>query len=168
MNQIRYKRTSKKRGRPSKKSIEAVNLELTHAQEHQMRQARRSALVKGGDPVMASYPLGVLLARGIIDQGQHDAGQRYAYYYGRMFGRTVPGVSDNWHEDSEQTAAIIEEKYREASALLMSQSRQIKDAVENAAVFHRFIIIDEWADKARRRVERLQIGLKVLDRWIRG
>lgn len=51
-------------------------------------QAKRAALAGDGDPALAEYPLGVLLARRIIDTGQHEAGCYYAFLYGQAIGRT--------------------------------------------------------------------------------
>src|SRR5690606_24113038 len=36
---------------------------------------------------LASYPLGIMLARGIIGQDQHNAGLQYASLYARAIGR---------------------------------------------------------------------------------
>ena len=51
-------------------------------------QARRLSLADGADPVMTEYPLGLLLARALVDQMQHDAGCYYAYLYRRAIGHT--------------------------------------------------------------------------------
>jgi len=45
-------------------------------------------LVAGGDPALSEYPLGILLAREVIDQDQHNAGDRYGWLYAKSIGRT--------------------------------------------------------------------------------
>jgi len=51
-------------------------------------QARRTALVAGGDPTLAEYPLGIMLARGLISAEEHEAGCYYAMLYARAVART--------------------------------------------------------------------------------
>jgi hypothetical protein len=51
-------------------------------------QARRSALVGAGDPALAEYPLGIMLARGLISPEEHEAGCYYAALYARAVART--------------------------------------------------------------------------------
>jgi hypothetical protein len=51
-------------------------------------QAHRARLAAGGNPTLTEYPLGLLLARGLVSREQHEAGCYYAFLYGRAVGRT--------------------------------------------------------------------------------
>lgn len=83
-------------------------------------QARRIALVGShGDLALAEYPLGVLLARKLITQQEHDAGRYFAYLYGRVVGRTsakVPGGQTGWGD--EGATAAQERLLKEAQIIL--------------------------------------------------
>ena len=52
-------------------------------------QARRVGLAGDGSEVLAHYPLGVALARGVITTEERDAGLRYAWAYRAATGRPV-------------------------------------------------------------------------------
>lgn len=45
-----------------------------------------------GDPVLTSYPLGVLLTNSVINEAEHGAGCRYAWLYWAVFGRRSIGA----------------------------------------------------------------------------
>ncbi len=85
-------------------------------------RAHRARLVAGGDPALAEYPLGLLLARGFVSREQHEAGCYYAFLYGRAIGRTqvdcsylfgaqAAGYADR-HDLTEAELARIESLFR--------------------------------------------------------
>ena len=110
------------------------------------QQQRKRVLVGDADPKYSEYPLGVLLARDIITQDQHDAGCRYAYLAGRVLGKMGPSgsqmhvdrmASGPWYnEDQDDAMEIIEPLWREACGALENCGRRVKVAVDNAT-YHR-------------------------------
>ncbi len=127
-------------------------------------QARKRELVGDGDPALAGYPLGVLLARRVITQDQHDAGRHYAYLAGRVLGRTRPYRPDSGSGGStelgEGALEAVEDRWREAAAALLAAGRRAKDAVDNAALFERLPVAAELGA--------LTAGLDALALWRRG
>jgi len=122
------------------------------------------------DIVLAEYPLGVLLARKLITQAQHDAGMHYAWLFGKVIGRTKPVSWGERGHGSNATNEFDEEvmkSWKAACEAMKSRNRAVKDAVDNAAVYERlpgFLFrpmrpADKW----------LLIGLETLaqtiDRW---
>ncbi len=100
------------------------------------QKARRIALVGNDQDPLASYPLGVLLARDLITQQQHDAGRRYAWLRGVSLGnpltRNEPGHASPL-SDSEQ--ADIEREWRRAAHVLRQACR--KTIVDTVCVYER-------------------------------
>jgi|GEM_PF-4536507 len=145
-----------KRGRPAKPKDEGPTPEMI---------AKRKQLVGDGDLQLAGYPLGVLWARKIISQDQHDAGVYYAYLFGRMFGKIHPGHSTPGAYDPElddKAQEIIEPLWREAESIIHGMSRSTKYAVENCAVYSRLPNLSRVDPK-------LIKGLNALAEWrIRG
>ena len=91
--------------------------------------ARRARLAGGGDPVLTESPLGVMLARGLIGQEQHDAGRTYAALYrqavgrtqlscDRHYGRTVADAGRPAPSRDEAEQARIEERFRRGKGAL--------------------------------------------------
>jgi hypothetical protein len=125
-----------RRGRPaiSRPAIDRGTPEL---------QARRARLAGNGDLALASYPLGVLLANGEIGDDAHEAGCRYAWLYGFVFGRTgaagrgwMGAPKDEPRELPQQVAAAIESDFRAAAAML-ARKPEGKRALEEIVVFGR-------------------------------
>ncbi|MGQ0663800.1 MAG: hypothetical protein ACT4P2_09475 [Pseudomonadota bacterium] len=109
-------------------------------------QRQRAQLVAGGDSVLAGYPLGVLLARRIITQDQHNAGCRYAWLYGKATGRwdsaglvweRLLGAGGASADAGETDDAALYAKWKDATAALLAAGRRAKDGVDNLAVFNR-------------------------------
>lgn len=111
-------------------------------------QARRSLLTGAADPALAEYPLGVLLARGLIGREQHDAGCYYGFLYGRVVGRTqlsCAPIYDRLAADAraDRRAANEDEERRHQDLFrlgknrLLAASRRVCDAAENLVVFGR-------------------------------
>ena len=91
--------------------------------------ARRARLAAGGDPTLTESPLGVMLARGLIGQEQHDAGRYYASLYRQAVGRTQLScdrhysqmIADGGREDrprDEAAQARLEERFRRGKGAL--------------------------------------------------
>lgn len=122
---------AKQRGRPRTRPQDYGTPELI---------AKRRALIGEGALELAEYPLGVMLARGIIDQEQHNGGVYYAWLYGRVIGRTkVKGVlGDNFGEPEDGPfQAKIQASFRECKDAILRAGRRATDAFENVAVFER-------------------------------
>ncbi|MGH6929647.1 MAG: hypothetical protein ACREEV_15120 [Dongiaceae bacterium] len=121
-------------------------------------QAHRARLAAGGDPGLAEYPLGLLLARGLVSREQHEAGCYYAFLYGRAVGRTqvncsyllgalAAGYADR-HDLTEADLAEIQSLFRKGKNHLLASGRRVCDATENLAVFGR---MPRFLDSGRRR-----------------
>jgi hypothetical protein len=121
-------------------------------------QAHRARLAAGGDPVLAEYPLGLLLARGLVSREQHEAGCYYAFLYGRAVGRTqvncsylfgelAAGYADR-HDLTEADLAKLQSLFRKGKNHLLASGRRVCDATENLAVFGR---MPRFLDAGRRR-----------------
>jgi len=151
-------KVTSRRGRPPKTERDGPTPEL---------MAKRLALVgPGGDPALAGYPLGVLLARGLIDRDQHDAGVYYAYLAGRILGKIHPGpVGNGYYNPHGDDAAqeIIEPLWRDACKSLMGVSRRAKDAVDNVAVYQRLPAF-LWCDYRPVDTQLIE-GLSRLAKW---
>ncbi len=118
--------TNRRRGRPRKEP---------HGPDRGTPEARRKRreLVGSGNPSLAAYPLGVLLARGHISQAQHDAGSRYAgcryaWLRGRALGSTTTrGMfklifpSGPIPDTTQAVQASVEYRWREASEALAGE-----------------------------------------------
>lgn len=125
-----------KRGRPpsSRPAIDRGTPEL---------QARRGRLGGNADQPLISYPLGILLANGDIGEEAHQAGCRYAWLYGFVFGRTG-AAGQSWahapkgapREFPREIAESIERDFRNAATLLARRECG-KRQLEELAVFGR-------------------------------
>jgi hypothetical protein len=123
-------------------------------------QAHRARLAAGGDPVLAEYPLGLLLARGLVSREQHEAGCYYAFLYGRAVGRTqvncsyllgalAEGYADR-HDLPEAEQARLQSLFRKGKNRLLASGRRVCDATENLVVFGR---MPRFLDTVRLRPE---------------
>ncbi len=110
-------------------------------------QARRSALVGGGDPALAEHPLGIMLARGLISAEEHEAGCYYALLYARAVARThlsSAHVYQRMLAESGRAATLddkgqehVENLFRQGKNRLLAAGRRVSEATENLAVFGR-------------------------------
>ena len=138
-------------------------------------RAHKLALVGSADPALAEYPLGVLLARGILTPEQHDAGCHYAYLAGRVLGRTKPYRADlgggGGEALTEGALAAVERRWHDAVRALLDAGRRAKDAVDNAAMFER---VPGWLLRQQPRLgddidrRALLSGLDALAAWRAG
>lgn len=126
-----------------------------------VRTAKRIALVQGGDPALAENPLGILFARGQIDQDQRNAGDLFGKLYARAQGRLhMLGFDPGLGEMGEDAQARAEAQYVECRALLLKDSRRCFDEVCNVCVYRR---LPNWVKPfryARPSFERDKAALK--------
>ncbi len=105
-------------------------------------QRMRKMLVGHENDQRASYPLGVMLARNIITQAEHDAAVHYAHVVQKATGRwqsNEGGISlDPDSEAAAKSTLKAELAWKEYAAKLLAQGRQIKDAIDNLAIYSRF------------------------------
>jgi hypothetical protein len=140
-----------RRGRPSRNGpvVDRGTPEL---------RAHRERLAAGGDPALTEYPLGLLLARGLVSREQHEAGCYYAFLYGRSIGRTqvncsylfgaqAAGYADR-HDLTEAELAKLQALFRQGKNRLLAAGRRVCDATENLVVFGR---LPRFLDGGRRR-----------------
>jgi hypothetical protein len=133
-------------------------------------QARRATLAAGGDPALTEYPLGLLLARGVIGAEQHEAGCYYAFLYGRAVGRTQVSCERQYGRMmaegaldrrllSDEAQAQIEALFRRGKNRLLAAGRRVCDATENVVVFGRiprFLDGSGWSNAAIRRSDLIE------------
>ena len=111
-------------------------------------QARRALLIQAGDPALSEYPLGVMLARGLIGREQHEAGCYYGFLYGRVIGKgevSCAGIYDRLAAEvrpnrpmvSEEREARDQALFRLGKNQLLAAGRRVCDATENIVVFGR-------------------------------
>lgn len=111
------------------------------------QQARRATLAGPGDPVLSEYPLGIMLARGLITSEQHEAGCFYAALYGRAIGRAqlscahvyrrLLAESGRGKELDDKGQEHMERLFRDGKNRLLAAGRSICQATENLVVFGR-------------------------------
>lgn len=107
---------------------------------------KRLALVGAADATLAHYPLGVAMARGIINQEQHDAGLNYA----RVYTLAMDGLPERLQpslarflpagggEIPESVQIASTRRFVACSLALLGMSRKHKDIVDNLCVFNRW------------------------------
>ena len=145
--------------------------------------AKKRALVRGGDPALSEYPLGVCLARGLVTRAQHDDGLYYASLYGRVargygVGRMHGSVEGLWlalasgfpdraHGDGMNgPGRRLVDRFLAARAALSASGRPALEAVHRVAAFQQFpaylqdVRFHEPGVAAR--VEDLRAGLQAL------
>jgi len=105
-------------------------------------QRMRKQLVGHENDQRASYPLGVMLARNLLTQSEHDAALHYAHVFQKATGRWQSneggvslGVDSNEGRDAAAKAA---RDWKAMADKLLAHGRQIKDAVDNLAIYSRF------------------------------
>lgn len=119
------------------------------------QERRRAWLAQGGDPAKTSTPLDVLLVNGQIDPEEALAGQRFAWWHWRVFGRgstsagryeerldheeeLAAGDYDDPESEANKAQARIEGKLQRATAALDAVSRQTRDSIVSLCVYERF------------------------------
>ena len=85
---------------------------------------------------LASYPLGVLLARGAITQEMHNAGLDYGRLYRCVVGKRQRSAGGDPIPD--EVLRDLHSRFDVMRQALKNAGRRSKDAVDNAAVYDRF------------------------------
>jgi hypothetical protein len=124
------------------------------------QQAKRRALVGDANPQLASYPLGVLLARKLIDQDQHNAGLRYAQLC-RVMLNVGPREPSLGYLPSDERDARTEREWRLCTSSLERAGQIAKWSVDTICVYEQ-VPID--ADATRHGLTSLHRALHGLDR----
>lgn len=158
----------RKRGRPR---LERPDTDLGTPEV----QARRAVLTGDGDASLSAYPLGLMLARGLIGREQHEAGCRYGYLYGRVIGKgelSCAGLYDRLAAEarpggppsSEEREARDQAQFRLGKNQLLAAGRRVCDATENLVVFGRgarFLDADGRRGAAARRGDSAELAAVV-------
>jgi hypothetical protein len=117
---------------------------------------RRLILSGGGedaDQTLTSTFLGVMLANKRITRSEYDAGCRYAWLFGVLFGKTGPAGSrygeqaGGGKDHDEKWLADRTAEYRAVAARLLTLGRRHKEAVDNVCIYDRW---PKWAAAAVR------------------
>jgi hypothetical protein len=127
---------------------------------------KRLALAGAGDPKLCGYPLGVMVARGWITRGDHDAGMYYANLYRRKNGSVTP-TSVNIEDGGRAGSPPGEHgrflrgigaapEYQAAKCALLQCGRGVVLAVEAVAVFESLGAAFTLREPARRGLARLK------------
>lgn len=112
-------------------------------------RAWRLRLAGGADPALSEHPLGLMLARGLADPAQHEAGCRYGYLYGHAVGWPHPSYAGLYRQllgagegpdcrPDEEAQRRLEALFRLGKNRLLAAGRRICSATENLVVFCRF------------------------------
>ena len=136
-------------GRPRKDRLRSAEAATAGASRSygptRQQRAWRSRLVGPSAPQhLAEYPLGILLARKLITEEEHEAGCRYA----RLFRLAVGGESlravnlvgrvfDGPEERGEAWLAARAAEHAAARTLLARRGRRVRELVENVTVYQR-------------------------------
>tara|TARA_R110002020_G_scaffold73197_4_gene187666 strand:- start:325 stop:819 length:495 start_codon:yes stop_codon:yes gene_type:complete len=121
---------TKRRGRP--RNVVATGPDRGTPEQ----MSRRFKLVGDGPQELASYPLGVLFARKIITQEQHNAGLDYSRLHRAVIGKHQRSAGGDPIPDDVLEG--MQRRFDVMRAALKSSGRRSKDAVDNAAVYDRF------------------------------
>jgi hypothetical protein len=129
----------RKRGRPRKHPI-VVDSGTPELQRH------RALRANGADPSLSEDPLALMVAKGLAEPAQAQAGRYYAWLYRRAV--RWPHVSTNAHyeqlamnsspmpvESDDDFQALARKLYRRGKRKLLQEGRLVAEATENLAVF---------------------------------
>ena len=134
-----------RRGRPRKPGPSEPNGQL-------QRKARRDTGTReikslrewyagDGDPVLTTYPLGILLANSAIGEDQHRAGCQYAWLHWRVFGR--PSVAAARFEFMDRTTGTdrdcksCERKLKAVYEELRRHPARYRHALDGVVIYER-------------------------------
>jgi hypothetical protein len=92
-------------------------------------QAHRERLAGAGDPAAAESPLGLMLARGLIEREQHDAARYYAFLYRQTVGRTHLTCDPHYRQMLADTGRAAGGRGEAEQAALEARFRQGKGAL---------------------------------------
>ncbi len=109
------------------------------------QQQKRALLVQGGDPVLASSPLGVCYARKLIGRSDYFAGLKYAKLYRRCISRPTQARTANLTRRSRGLPPVdkkaeerSETTYRAVKNLLLKEGRAACRVTEAVTVFEQW------------------------------
>ncbi len=107
-------------------------------------QSLREWYAGAGDPVLTSYPLGILLANQAITEPQHVAGCDYAWLHWAVFGRvSLAAVSLEFmdHGRAVEIDRVKEERRLEAIHGRFVARQRVRRLLDNLVIFER---IPRW------------------------
>ena len=125
-------------------------------------QAKRIAIVHGGDPVMSSCPLDAALERHLITVDENEVGHELARLYGIVSPSTLRRRSGAGGEIDDGDLEKIEARLRAMTAALLRAGRPAYAAVVDIAVFGAWSRISGSTPKVRRREGAMLAGFKAL------
>jgi len=104
---------------------------------------RRAILSGGGDETLTETFLGVMLANQRITRSEYDAGRRYAWLFGVLFGKTGPAIANYGAQGGEKhhDEAWLADRQAEYNTLangLQNAGRRYKEAVDNICIYDRW------------------------------
>ena len=107
-------------------------------------QARRRWYAQQGDPVLTTYPLGILLANEAISEQEHRAACRYAWLNQIVYGRKSVAASryddaPRGMDDSENERWVAARKsdLRRVWEILGGDARMVRTVLDNIVVYER-------------------------------
>jgi hypothetical protein len=105
-------------------------------------QARRKFLAGEGDPILTTFPLGILMANGVISDEQYRAGTRFAWLHARVIGRGSMAAIEfershgkTLQEVDDEREAELQERWRDSLHAL--PSRRTRDELISLCVYER-------------------------------
>jgi len=130
--------------------------------------AKRAVMMGFADPVLSTYPLGVLFGRRLIDLDQHNAGCHYAWLYAAVLrvptGPTVcrlDGTRSGYGEAAQGT-----QERRQRVFKMLDVPNLIRD-IAVFGVFPGFLLSTRWTGQELTMLLNVQHGLVALDRALR-
>ena len=107
-------------------------------------QSLREWYAGAGDPVLTSYPLGILLANAAITEPQHVAGCEYAWLHWAVFGRTSLAAVSLEFMDHGRAVEIDRDEEERRLDVIHAQfvaCRRHRRLLDNLVIFER---IPRW------------------------
>jgi hypothetical protein len=169
-------KASKKRGRP-RGTLRAIASRTERIEPTPELVAKRIALCGTERPELSSYTLGVILARRLCSQDEHDAGLWYGSLYRLRYGRWrlgtmqwdrfVPDLAQRHAELPEEQRILLESRFQKAKACLIGLGRNVTAVVEDVSVFDRlpaFALLErmKWTKLEWKAYREMRRGLKAL------
>lgn len=125
----------KKNKKPKKKFVPARDVGTPEL------QVKRALLVGPGDPSFAESAIGVLFARGLINEYQLKAGQQYSNLRRKIFGSVNPSTADLIGSTKglglidEETEIRVRNRYDHAKNALLDCGLVIQVAVDKICIY---------------------------------
>ncbi len=94
-----------------------------------------------GDPALASYPVGILLANAVLTNNQHKALCRYAWLHWAVFGRpSIAAVGWEFKDPEKPHERDREEEERKLEAIhkiFRTADRRVRAGLDNLTIYER-------------------------------